>query len=82
MHQSASFADRIVNIAVTGPLVRIELGVVQAPQAEGEKPQLIPSQSLVMPIEGFIASIQMADQLMRKLAKDGTIKLPEGQPRP
>lgn len=28
------FADRLVNIAVTGPLVRIELGAMQLPIAE------------------------------------------------
>lgn len=41
MHDSSHiFADRLVNIAVTGPLVRIELSTIQLPTAEGQKPRL------------------------------------------
>ena len=69
------FADRLVNIAVTGPLVRIELGAMQLPRAEGQKPQLVPTQTLVMPLDGFVASFGMMESVMKQLVKDGVIKL-------
>lgn len=75
MPQNTCFADRILNVAVTGPLVRVELGAFQSPQAEGEKPQLVPGQTLVMPLDGFVASMQMADRLLQQLVKDGVIKV-------
>ncbi|MBI5109552.1 MAG: hypothetical protein HZA62_12475 [Rhodocyclales bacterium] len=70
----ASFADRITNIAVTGPLVRIELGVVVPPTREGDKPGLIPAQTLVMPLEGFVASLGMIEAIVKKLVADGVLK--------
>jgi hypothetical protein len=70
------FADRIVNIAVTGPLVRLELGVLHPPKAQGEQPQLLPAQTLVMPLDGFLASFGMLEALTKKLIADGVIKSP------
>jgi hypothetical protein len=43
------FSDRIINIAVTGPLVRIEFGAMAPPKAEGQQAQLATSETLVMP---------------------------------
>lgn len=68
------FADRLVNIAVTGSLVRIELGAMQLPTAEGQKPQLLPTQTLVMPLDGFVASFSMMESVIKRLVKDGVIK--------
>jgi hypothetical protein len=68
------FADRLVNIAVTGPLVRIELGAMQLPTAEGQKPQLVPTQTLVMPLDGFVASFGMMESVVRRLISDGVLK--------
>ena len=61
------FADRLINIVLTGPLLRIELGTLQAPAAEGQKPQLLPSQTLVMPLDGFLASFGMMEAMIKKL---------------
>jgi hypothetical protein len=73
------FADRIVNLAVTGPLVRIELGTMQLPTAEGQKPQLVPNQTLVMPLEGFVQSFGMMEGVIKRLVADGVIKMqPQG----
>jgi hypothetical protein len=69
------FADRLSNIAITGPLVRIELATVQVPKAEDQQPQLIPSQTLIMPLDGFVASFGMMEAVMKQLVKDGVIKL-------
>jgi hypothetical protein len=70
---SCIFADHIVNIAVTGPLVRIELGTLQRPAAEGQKPQLVPTQTLVMPLEGFVNSFGMLESVVKKLVDSGVI---------
>ena len=68
------FADRAVNISLTNSLMRIELATVQAPAAEGEKPQLVPSQTLVMPLDGFLASFGMMDAMIKKLVAEGVLK--------
>lgn len=77
MHSSTSFADRITNIAVTGAVVRIELGIVALPAAEGGAPTLTPSQTLVMPLDGFLASFGMLESVVKKMVADGVVK-----PRP
>jgi hypothetical protein len=74
---SASFADRIVNIAVTGPMIRIELGTLVLPTEEGATQKLVPSQTLVMPLDGFLVSFGMLESVVRKLVADGVVK-----PRP
>lgn len=79
-HHSQLFADRILNIAVTGALVRLELGTLQPPKAEGEKPQLTASQTLVMPLDGFVGSMGMLEKLMQQLVKDGVIKVQAPSP--
>lgn len=76
-----TFADRLINIAITGNLIRLELGTLQAPKAEGQKPQLVATQTLVMPLEGFLPSFGMMDTIVKKLVADGVIKLqaPQGK---
>lgn len=74
MTNSHVFADRIRNIAVTGPLVRIELATLELPKAEGQQPQLVPAQTLVIPLEGFVASFGMLEAMMKKLLADGVLK--------
>lgn len=71
---SPIFADRVVNLAVTGPLVRLELGALQAPRNKDEKPLLVPSGTLVMPLDGFAASVAMMDAMLKQLVKDGVLR--------
>ena len=77
-----SFADRLLNIAVTGSLIRLEFGTLQAPAEEGQKPQLVTTQTLVMPLDGFLPSFGIMDTIVKKLVADGVIKLqaPQGSP--
>ncbi len=77
MHASTSFADRIVNIAVTGTVVRIEFGALAPPASEGAAPTLVSSQTLVMPLDGFLASFGMLESVVKKMIADGVVK-----PRP
>ena len=68
------YADRLLNVAVTGNLLRIELGTLHAPAKEGEKPQLLPGQTLVMPLDGFLASFGMMEAVVKKMIADGVVK--------
>ena len=81
-NSSHIFTDRLFNIAVTGSLVRIELGAMQLPTAKGQKPQLAPTQTLVMPLDGFVASLGMMESVMKQLVKDGVIKLQPKEKKP
>jgi hypothetical protein len=76
-HMPQLFADRIVNVTVTGTLIRLELGAFAPPAAEGEKPVLQATQMLVMPLDGFLASFGMLDSMVKKMVADGMLK-----PRP
>lgn len=71
---SHCFADRIVNIAVTGPLVRLELAALVPPAKEGDKSGLQPTQSLVMPLDGFLAAFGMLETVVKKMLADGVLK--------
>lgn len=76
-----TFADTILNIAITGNLVRLDLGtVVPAQTKDGEqKLRATPTQQLVMPLEGFIRAFGMQEQVVKKLLADGILK---SQPTP
>lgn len=69
-----AFADRIVNVAVTGAMVRIEFGVLNRPESKDKPFQLEPSQVLVMPLEGFVNSFGILEALMKKLVEDGVLR--------
>ena len=72
--RAALYADRIANIAVTGPLVRIELGVMRMPSGEGQKPELQSAETLVMPLDGFLQSFGLLETVVKKLVADGVIR--------
>lgn len=69
------FADTLTNITITGPLVRLEFGTANSVQIEG-KPEvrLVPSQHLVMPIDGFVKAFGLQENVIRKLIADGVLK--------
>ncbi len=68
------YADCIFNIAITSTVVRIELGVMQMPDNSGQPPKMTPTKTLVIPLEGFVNSYGMLEQMMKKLAESGVIK--------
>lgn len=76
-----NYADTLLNIRVTGPMVRLEFGTVEPVQAEGKKQQLkaTTTQQLVMPIEGFARAFGMQDNVVRKLIEQGVLKKREVQ---
>ncbi len=67
------YADRIRNVAITGPLIRIELGAMAAPSGEGQSPELAPTETVVMPLDGFLASFGMLETVVKKLIADGVV---------
>lgn len=68
------FADRIVNVAVTGLLVRIDLGQLEPPEDSGGKPKLVATRRIVLPLDGFAASFGMLEAVMKKLLDDGLVQ--------
>jgi len=71
-----NFADTILNVAITGTLVRLELGTVVPVQGQEGKQELraTPTMQVVMPIEGFVRAFGIQEQLIKKLVADGVLK--------
>ncbi len=71
-----NFADAILNVVVTGNLVRLDWGTVVPEKTNVDKQQLraTPTFQLVMSIEGFTRAFSMQEQLMKKLLADGVLK--------
>jgi len=77
------YADRVLDIVVTGTMVRVDLGSLALHKGKDDKPQLEFRQRLVMPVEGFLQSFAMILQVVQQLEKQGVIKRapgPEGAP--
>ncbi len=76
-----TFADTVLNIAITGNLVRLDLGTVLPVQTKDGKQELraTPTQQVVMPLDGFVRAFSMQEQLIKKLVADGVLKQPSAQ---
>ena len=72
---NTTFADTILNIAITGPLVRIDLGTVTPVpgQTGAQALRATPTQQLVMPLDGFIRAFGMQESEIKKLVADGVV---------
>jgi hypothetical protein len=66
------YSDGFANIVVTGTIVRIDLMALVGQDAEG-KPKFEARRRLVMPLDGFLRSYGMADDVVNKLQKAGVI---------
>lgn len=67
------FIDRILHIAVTGNLVRIELGSAKVPRSPGDTLEVESTMTLVMPMDGFVQSFGAMDSIVNQLVKDGVV---------
>lgn len=69
------FADAISAIHVTGQLVRIDLMTMQ-PQLKSDNGQHVVdiSKRIIMPLEGFIQSLSVQDNLVKQLVAAGVLK--------
>jgi hypothetical protein len=69
-----NYADTIINITVTGPLIRLELGTVINQGKDGKQDLVAtPTQQVVMPLEGFLRAFGMQETVVKKLVADGVI---------
>lgn len=71
-----NFADTLLNISITGNLVRLDLGTITPVQTQDSKQELraTPTQQVVMPMEGFVRAFGMQEQIIKKLITDGVLK--------
>ena len=69
------FSDRVGEISVTGPVIRLDL-VSLSPTEKDEKKQPKPvfRQRIVMPVEGFVQSFALMAQVMQQFEKSGLIR--------
>jgi hypothetical protein len=69
------FADAISAIHVTGQLVRIDLMTMQ-PQLKSDNGQPVVdiSKRIIMPLEGFIQSLTVQDNIVKQLVAAGVLK--------
>ena len=74
------FADGISAVHVTGNLVRIDLMTVQ-PQLKSKdgQPVVEVNQRIIMPLEGFVQSLGLQDNIVKQLIEAGVLKK-DGQP--
>lgn len=71
------FADGLINIGLTGQLIRFEFGTaLPVVNKEGKQEvRLTPTQQVVMPLEGFMRAFGAQEQVIKKLIADGVIKV-------
>ena len=69
------FADGISAVHVTGNLVRIDLMTVQ-PQLKSKdgQPVVDVNQRIIMPLEGFVQSLGVQDNIVKQLIEAGVLK--------
>lgn len=69
------FADVIGNITVTGNLVRIDFLSQSSPVLQQQAAQLQVAHRLVMPLDGFLRSLDTQERVRAKLIADGVVKI-------
>jgi hypothetical protein len=78
-----NYADTILNIAITGAMVRIDFGTVTpVTNPDGtQQGRVTQTQQLVMPLDGFVRSFGIQEQVVKKLLADGVLQSqPAGTP--
>jgi hypothetical protein len=69
------YSDGIGEVAVTGPVVRLDL-LTLSPEERDDKgqPKLVLRKRVVMPVDGFLRSYAVLTQVMKELEKKGLIR--------
>jgi hypothetical protein len=75
MTKQVTFVDGLNNVAVTGPIVRLEF--LHLVGVKDNQPQFVPGEQMVMPLEGFLRAFDMQRRVIAQMVKDGVIKLNE-----
>lgn len=70
------FADQLLNLSLGSGLVRLEFGVVDQAPSEATQGKAVtqPAYRLVMPLDGFVKSLQAQQGLAEALVKAGVLK--------
>ncbi len=69
------FADGISAVHVTGGLVRIDLMTVQPHlKSQDGQPVYDISKRIIMPLEGFIQSLSVQEDIVKQLISSGVLK--------
>ena len=77
------YTDGFANIAVTGTVVRVDLMSMTGQDKDG-KPSFEVKQRVVMPLDGFLRSFSMSEDVVNKLMKAGIVnkRTPDAAPGP
>jgi len=74
------FADGISAVHVTGNLVRIDLMTVQPHlTSENGQPVVEVNNRIIMPLEGFVQSLAVQDNIVKQLIEAGVLKKNDAQ---
>jgi len=69
------FADGISAVHVTGNLVRMDLMTVQPHlQSDNGQPVVEMNSRIIMPLEGFVQSLSVQDNIVKQLMDAGVLK--------
>lgn len=69
------FADGISAVHVTGNLVRIDLMTVQPHlKSDNGQPVVEVNNRIIMPLEGFVQSLLVQDNIVKQLIEAGVLK--------
>ena len=69
------FADAVSGVHVTGNMVRIDLLSLQPHlKSENGQPVFDVSKRIIMPLEGFVQSFAVQEDIMKKLIEAGVLK--------
>lgn len=75
------FADGISAVHVTGNLVRIDLMTVQPHlKSDTGQPVVDISNRIIMPLEGFVQSLAVQDNIIKQLIEDGVLRKTDPTP--
>lgn len=66
------FSDLVGNITVTGAVVRIDF-IKMSPASTKDQSKMEFSHRVVMPLEGFLRSLQIQEEVRNKLVAEGIV---------
>lgn len=75
------YADAISAVHVTGNLIRIDLMTLQPHlKSDNGQPVVDISKRIVMPLEGFVQSLAVQDNILKQLVEAGVLKKADKPP--
>jgi len=73
--QQEIFADAVGGVHVTGNVVRIDLVTLQPHlKSDNGQPVVEISKRIIMPLEGFIQSLKVQEDIVKKLIDAGVLR--------